>query len=88
MSWSSIGTTSVFTGQMTEAELDVLNAQLLVGLQESGVAVPSNARIRNRFAIRVAHTNHRTVRSDFDVLINTVLQLGRRLSGNSVHTFK
>lgn len=68
---------------LNEGELDELNAALLVRLQESGVAVPSNARIRGRFAIRVAHTNHRTVRSDFDLLVNSVLELGRRLSDNS-----
>jgi len=64
---------------LTEAELDALNATLLVRLQESGVAVPSNARIRGRFALRVAHTNHRIVRTDFDVLIDAVLREAHEL---------
>jgi aromatic-L-amino-acid/L-tryptophan decarboxylase len=59
---------------LTEAELDDLNARVLVRIQESGIAVPSNARIHGRFAIRVAHTNHRTIRSDFDLLIASVLK--------------
>lgn len=66
----------------TEPALDELNQELLVRLQESGTAVPSNARIRGRFAIRVAHTNHRTRREDFDVLVDAVLRLGRELRGN------
>jgi glutamate/tyrosine decarboxylase-like PLP-dependent enzyme len=64
---------------LSEPELDQLNARVLVRIQESGVAVPSNARIGGRFAIRVAHTNHRTVRSDFDLLIANVLGIGRTL---------
>ena len=48
-------------------------------VQETGVAVPSNARVGGRFALRVAHTNHRTRCEDFDVLIGTVLDTGRRL---------
>jgi glutamate/tyrosine decarboxylase-like PLP-dependent enzyme len=61
---------------LNDAELDELNRELLVELQESGVAVPSNARIGGLFAIRVAHTNHRTVRSDFDLLVDKILQIG------------
>jgi len=64
---------------LNEGQLDALNAELLVRLQESGVAVPSNARINGRFAIRVANTNHRTVQSDFDLLVESVLKQGREL---------
>lgn len=67
---------------LTEADLDALNSKLLVRLQESGIAVPSNVRIGGRFAIRVANTNHRTLRSDFDLLIESVLKVGHELSDN------
>ncbi len=67
--------------QMTDAELDALNADILVQLQESGTAVPSNARVQGRFALRVANTNHRSVRSDFDLLIESVLAIAHRLVG-------
>jgi glutamate/tyrosine decarboxylase-like PLP-dependent enzyme len=63
---------------MDDAALDRLNARVLVELQESGVAVPSNARINGRFAIRVANTNHRTVRADFDLLLEAVLRTAER----------
>lgn len=66
---------------LAEPELDELNARILVRVQESGVAVPSNARIRGRFAIRVAHTNHRTTRSDFDLLIASVLNSAAEILG-------
>jgi aromatic-L-amino-acid/L-tryptophan decarboxylase len=59
-----------------DARLNRLNAELLMRLQESGVAVPSNATIRGRFGIRVAHVNHRTRREDFDLLVSEVKRLG------------
>jgi len=62
------------------AQLDAMNAELLIRLQESGLAVPSNARIDGKFAVRVANTNHRTTRSDFDLLVESVVSLGRELS--------
>jgi aromatic-L-amino-acid decarboxylase len=67
---------------LTETALDALNARVLVRIQESGIAVPSNARIGGRFAIRVANTNHRTIRSDFDVLIASVLEASAAILGH------
>jgi aromatic-L-amino-acid/L-tryptophan decarboxylase len=64
---------------MSETGLDELNRELLVRIQQSGIAVPSSARIHGKFAIRVAHTNHRTVRSDFDVLLKAVVELGETI---------
>lgn len=59
--------------------LDELNRELLVRLQESGAAFPTNAIIGGRYAIRVAISNHRSRREDFDLLVNEVLRLGRAL---------
>jgi aromatic-L-amino-acid decarboxylase len=67
-------------GSISKEGLDQLNRELLVRLQESGIAVPSNARIDGRFAIRVAHTNHRTRQEDLDLLVESVLELGRNLT--------
>jgi len=52
----------------------------LVRLQVSGIAVPSNARIDGRFALRVAHTNHRTRKEDLDLLLESVLEFGRSIT--------
>ncbi|MHB1033425.1 MAG: pyridoxal phosphate-dependent decarboxylase family protein [Pirellulales bacterium] len=62
-----------------EQVLDALNDEILCQLQESGTAVTSGTRISGRFAIRVAITNHRSRRADFDLLVNAVRELGRRL---------
>jgi glutamate/tyrosine decarboxylase-like PLP-dependent enzyme len=56
--------------------LNELNNELLIQLQESGLAVPSSTRIDGKFAIRVANTNHRTRRADFDLLVREVVRLG------------
>jgi glutamate/tyrosine decarboxylase-like PLP-dependent enzyme len=62
-----------------DPELDELNEQLLCELQERGIAVPSHNRLDGRFCLRVAITNHRSRREDFDALVETVVVLGRRL---------
>jgi glutamate/tyrosine decarboxylase-like PLP-dependent enzyme len=57
--------------------LNALNQEILWRLQESGVALPSHTVLDGRFAIRVANTNHRTRREDFDLLVRAVVDIGR-----------
>jgi hypothetical protein len=59
--------------------LNELNAELLIRLQESGVAVPSNAMLNGRYALRVANTNYRSTSEDFDLLVRETVRVGRRL---------
>jgi aromatic-L-amino-acid/L-tryptophan decarboxylase len=59
---------------------DAENKEILMRLQESGLAVPSGTMIQGRFAIRVANTNHRTQRKDFDLLVESVEKIGRDVS--------
>jgi glutamate/tyrosine decarboxylase-like PLP-dependent enzyme len=66
---------------MSDAQLDALNAELLLRLQERGIAVPSSTVLGGRYALRVANVNHRTRREDLDVLVDGVLALGRELEG-------
>jgi glutamate/tyrosine decarboxylase-like PLP-dependent enzyme len=66
---------------LDDAALNELNNELLIQLQESGLAVPSSTRIDGKFAIRVANTNHRTRRADFDLLVREVVRLGDGLVG-------
>jgi glutamate/tyrosine decarboxylase-like PLP-dependent enzyme len=56
---------------------DVQNREILMRLQESGVAVPSGTVLDGRFAIRVAISNHRSRWEDFDLLVRTVEEIGR-----------
>ncbi len=53
---------------------DRLNEEIVLRVQESGVAVPSGGRVRGRAVIRVNITNHRTVQADLDVLFDSVLR--------------
>ncbi|MBC8086205.1 MAG: amino acid decarboxylase [Phycisphaerae bacterium] len=71
-------------GEMpSESELDALNVEILQRLQERGIAVPSSTRVHGKFAIRVAITNHRTRFSDFDVLVQSIQQLGAEVMTKS-----
>jgi glutamate/tyrosine decarboxylase-like PLP-dependent enzyme len=63
-----------------DENLNRLNEQIMMELHEQGIAVPTYTTLNGKFAIRVAHTNHRTRREDFDVLVREVLRLGKELS--------
>jgi glutamate/tyrosine decarboxylase-like PLP-dependent enzyme len=60
-----------------DAALDALNEEILLQLQEQGIAVPSGTRLGGRYAIRVANVNHRSRDEDFEALIDAVVELGR-----------
>jgi hypothetical protein len=61
---------------LTEEQLNAVNQEILMRLQEEGLAVPSGTMLRGKFAIRCAITNHRSRREDFDALADAVLRLG------------
>ena len=63
--------------------LNRLNQEILIQLHESGLAVPSYTTLNGKYALRVAITNHRSQRGDFDILVHEVVQLGRSL----IHKF-
>jgi len=66
--------------QADEATHTALNQELLLRLQERGIAVPSSTILNGRFAIRVAHVNHRTTDADIDALVSAVVSIGRELT--------
>jgi aromatic-L-amino-acid/L-tryptophan decarboxylase len=59
---------------------DAVNEEILLRVQETGVAVPSATQVRGRYAIRCAIVNHRTRREDLDALVDAVVQIGSHLS--------
>lgn len=61
-----------------EPAVDLLNEDVIVALQESGVAVPSATRIRGHLAIRVNLTNHRTRREDLDLFARSAAEEAAR----------
>jgi glutamate/tyrosine decarboxylase-like PLP-dependent enzyme len=64
-----------------DTSLDVLNRKILVELQEQGIAVLSGTTIAGKQVLRVGHTNHRSRREDFDILVREILQIGAAIPG-------
>jgi glutamate/tyrosine decarboxylase-like PLP-dependent enzyme len=62
-----------------ESGLNTLNEELLLRLQERGIAVPSSTRLGGRFALRVAHVNHRTTDEDMALVLSAVAEIGDEL---------
>jgi glutamate/tyrosine decarboxylase-like PLP-dependent enzyme len=67
---------------MDEDMLRLHNTELLLRLQERGIAAPSDTTIRGRHCLRVAICNHRTRNEDLDLLVSEVLRIGGELSGS------
>jgi len=57
-------------------QADRVNADIVVALQESGIAAPSMTTVDGRLAIRAAIVNHRTRSRDIDALLKKALALG------------
>jgi aromatic-L-amino-acid/L-tryptophan decarboxylase len=60
--------------------LNPLNEEILVRLQEEGIAVPSGTVLQGRFAIRCANVNHRSRREDFDTLVTATARIGKEVA--------
>lgn len=61
-------------------ELDEVNKQIVVELQEQGIAVLSGTVIKGKYVLRVANTNHRSRREDFEFLVKEVIRIGKELT--------
>ncbi|MEL6357245.1 MAG: aminotransferase class V-fold PLP-dependent enzyme, partial [Bacteroidota bacterium] len=69
---------------LSEDELNALNQELLILMQEEGIASPSSTVLNGVFCIRVCIVNHRTKNQDLVALFNTSILLGAQLTeGNS-----
>ena len=55
---------------------DELNEEIVIRLQESGIAAPSVTTLNGQSAIRVNITNHRTRFSDLDLSVEEVVRVG------------
>ena len=62
-----------------QQSLNELNERIIIECQNSGVAVPSSTVIHGNVAIRINITNHRTTKNDLDILIDTIIQLGKKI---------
>jgi len=70
-----------YANQITdETVLKEVNTEIMLRIQETGVAVPSDTTIAGKHCLRVAINNHRTKQTDLDFFIDNVLQVGRELT--------
>jgi aromatic-L-amino-acid/L-tryptophan decarboxylase len=70
---------------------DQVNRDIVIDIQESGIAAPSTTLLDGRLAIRAAIVNHRTSTCDVDGLIEAVLEFGAqrsRAGGGAVRTIE
>jgi glutamate/tyrosine decarboxylase-like PLP-dependent enzyme len=67
---------------LDEAALKRLNVEIMLRLQEDGVAAISDTTVRGKHCLRVAINNHRTRRSDLDLLIREIVRLGRLIDAS------
>jgi glutamate/tyrosine decarboxylase-like PLP-dependent enzyme len=58
---------------------NMINKQIVIELQEKGIAAPSGTILEGKYAIHVSLTNHRTNKADLDLLIEAVLQMGNSI---------
>ena len=70
--------------EFTPAEQDELNKELLLQIQETGLAIPSGTLIHGRYVIRVACSNHRSRWSDFELLLDGIATLSAKIQRISV----
>jgi aromatic-L-amino-acid decarboxylase len=66
-------------GGLNDDQLNLLNKELLMRMQETGVAAPSSTLLDDKYAIRVAITNHRTRRKHLDEMIADTVEIGNIL---------
>ncbi len=67
---------------LNDERTDWINRQILIELQEQGLAAPSGTIINDRFYIHIANTNHRSRREDFELLVEEVVRIGQGLQAS------
>ncbi|TPI21420.1 aspartate aminotransferase family protein [Mesorhizobium sp. B4-1-1] len=63
----------------SEERLKAFNTEIMLRLQEEGIAALSDTTVHGRHCLRVAIANHRTRRDDLDLVVGEMLRLGREI---------
>ncbi|MCZ8134580.1 MAG: aminotransferase class V-fold PLP-dependent enzyme, partial [Algoriphagus sp.] len=63
----------------SEDELRKLNREILLRLQEEGIASPSSTILNGKYTLRIANVNQRTRLEDMDLLVKEVLRIGQEI---------
>jgi glutamate/tyrosine decarboxylase-like PLP-dependent enzyme len=71
-------------GIADEAALKALNTELMLRIQESGSALPSDTTVAGKHCLRVAINNHRTRREDLDQFLGSVVTIGEELEAEGL----
>ncbi|MFX0206537.1 MAG: pyridoxal phosphate-dependent decarboxylase family protein, partial [Candidatus Hodarchaeota archaeon] len=66
---------------MDQEMLNKLNEEIVLQLQEQGIAVPSYTRLNGNYVIRVAITNHRTKKDDIKTFVEAVKRKAIEIEG-------
>jgi aromatic-L-amino-acid/L-tryptophan decarboxylase len=66
-----------------DVRIKALNIEIMLRLQEAGTAIPTDTTIHGHHCLRVAIPNHRTRRTDLDLLVDEVLRLGQELEAEA-----
>ncbi|WP_338229974.1 pyridoxal phosphate-dependent decarboxylase family protein [Algoriphagus taiwanensis] len=61
---------------LSEGQLRDLNREILLRLQEEGIASPSSTILNGKYTLRVANVNQRTRMEDMDLLVREVVRIG------------
>ncbi|MCV2867460.1 aspartate aminotransferase family protein [Defluviimonas sp. WL0002] len=67
-------------GKMQEPALRELNTEIMLRMQETGIAAVSDTYVSGHHCLRAAICNHRTKRADLDLLIREVSRIGSILT--------
>ncbi|MEN8125468.1 MAG: aminotransferase class I/II-fold pyridoxal phosphate-dependent enzyme [Bacteroidota bacterium] len=68
----------------SEKELKKINMEIMLQLQETGIAAISDTTVHEKHCLRVAICNYRTVRSDLDLLVEQVVKIGNTLINDQI----
>lgn len=68
-------------GGLDEAELKALNIEIMLRLQENGIAVLSDTTVHGQHCLRAAINNHRTRNEDLEILVREVQNLAKFVLG-------
>jgi aromatic-L-amino-acid decarboxylase len=66
-------------------DADRVNGDIVIDIQESGIAAPSTTILNGQLAIRAAIVNHRTDICDIEALVAAVLEFGARQAAGDDH---
>jgi glutamate/tyrosine decarboxylase-like PLP-dependent enzyme len=65
---------------LNDDKLNSLNREILMSLHEKGIATPSYTILNGKYAIRLAITNHRSRKEDFELVVDETVKIGNEFS--------